>query len=421
MNRQRVAVVASIVLFGLGCSLRNIDRLLRDAPDGGVLPDSAIVSQADANQPCAEDLCAVDVAAFEVHTCAALRDGRVLCWGGNDNAQVSLSAGDVSKVPVEVDIGASANAVAVGGGFSCARLVSGEARCWGSSHSGMLGAGDPPGTNDKFGPRPVIAESDGKPLRDVTAISASRYHTLAISGGRLVGWGEAEGTGNMGFATAEQEVTKARTIASPTPVEFVAAGYDHGCIISQGSVYGFGASYDGQLAGKPSDGGLTAFEPIPATQLGSRKFTKICAGATDSDKYSCGVDTDGKLVCWGNSPAGATGAADTDPHDVMPGVVDVSCTFATTCAITRSGGVYCFGAGDRGQLGRGTVSAPTLEDARKPMAVPDLENVARISVGAQHACAVTRSGAVRCWGANDLYQLGDGTQTDRGSPVKPTL
>ena len=40
-----------------------------------------------------------------------------------------------------------------------------------------------------------------------------------------------------------------------------------------------------------------------------------------------------------------------------------------------------------------------------------------IAAGFYHVCAVTGTGGVRCWGGNDTGQLGDGSTTDRLTPV----
>ena len=42
-------------------------------------------------------------------------------------------------------------------------------------------------------------------------------------------------------------------------------------------------------------------------------------------------------------------------------------------------------------------------------------------VEGSHTCALRRNGDLYCWGKNDLGQLGDGTTTNRTSPVRVTF
>ncbi|GAA4121370.1 chromosome condensation regulator RCC1 [Knoellia locipacati] len=92
----------------------------------------------------------------------------------------------------------------------------------------------------------------------------------------------------------------------------------------------------------------------------------------------------------------------------------VAVGFRHTCALTRTGGVQCWGDNTYGQLGRGTTGAPS---GVAQWVVGLRSGVASLSAGEDHTCAVTTAGAVRCWGSNTWGMLGDGTTIDRSLPV----
>src|SRR5690606_33207328 len=88
---------------------------------------------------------------------------------------------------------------------------------------------------------------------------------------------------------------------------------------------------------------------------------------------------------------------------------------AHSCALREGGGVDCWGANDRGQLGDGTTRGRA-----RAVRVLGVESASAIDSGAAHTCALER-GAVACWGANERGQLGDGTTIDRATPVRLAL
>jgi len=81
-----------------------------------------------------------------------------------------------------------------------------------------------------------------------------------------------------------------------------------------------------------------------------------------------------------------------------------------TCVVLSNGGVRCWGQNNLGQLGDGANS----DRSALPL-INVLTGVTSMTAGLNHACAV-RAGALRCWGLNVSGQLGDGTTTNRNTP-----
>lgn len=72
----------------------------------------------------------------------------------------------------------------------------------------------------------------------------------------------------------------------------------------------------------------------------------------------------------------------------------------------------CWGSNEMGQLGDGTTT-----DRLVPAPVPGLTNVVEVVTTGYHTCARAADMTVRCWGRNEESQLGDGTTINRTAPV----
>jgi alpha-tubulin suppressor-like RCC1 family protein len=74
-----------------------------------------------------------------------------------------------------------------------------------------------------------------------------------------------------------------------------------------------------------------------------------------------------------------------------------------TCAVSNGGMVYCWGKGLQGQLGTGGTPVFT----KGPIALP-IDDGRAVATGEAFSCAA-RARGVKCWGADDHGQLGNGT------------
>ncbi len=82
-----------------------------------------------------------------------------------------------------------------------------------------------------------------------------------------------------------------------------------------------------------------------------------------------------------------------------------------TCALIAGGTVKCWGANNFGQVGDGTD-----EDRSKPVVVKGLAGVKKLVAGQWTTCAWLAKG-VKCWGNNTYGELADGTKTERRRPA----
>ena len=145
--------------------------------------------------------------------------------------------------------------------------------------------------------------------------------------------------------------------------------------------------------------------------------TQISAGAN----HTCAVTTVGGVKCWGSdadaqlgdNAALANKATPVDVSGLTSGVARVSAGGRHTCALTISGGLKCWGTDGSGQLGNDA----SFTNQPTPVDVQGLTSgVSSVSAGANHTCAVTTAGGLKCWGADNFGQLGN----DTALTLKPT-
>jgi alpha-tubulin suppressor-like RCC1 family protein len=134
------------------------------------------------------------------------------------------------------------------------------------------------------------------------------------------------------------------------------------------------------------------------------------------------------LVAWGANHSGQLGDGTTTnrlaPVNALVGAAPLDDTWLSTAvgeghslALTAEGHVYAWGMNDKGQLGDGTTVDRSTPVAVIASGILLGKTVVAIAAGQKHSVALTSDGKIYAWGANDVGQLGDLSESSRSAPV----
>lgn len=152
----------------------------------------------------------------------------------------------------------------------------------------------------------------------------------------------------------------------------------------------------------------------PATAGSSETHSWTVAGG---DPWGWGYNLagqvgDGTAVNRG-TPVAITGQPDVVAVDAGGGPFSQTQGSAHSLALTAGGTVLSWGDNDHGQLGDGTRT-----DRATPVAVANLSAVVAVSAGGDHSLALKSDGTVWAWGNGSGGKLGSGGSADRTTPVQ---
>ena len=131
---------------------------------------------------------------------------------------------------------------------------------------------------------------------------------------------------------------------------------------------------------------------------------------TSGDIWSCGRNNYGQL-------GDGTNVQRTTPAQIsnLPDITSVTTgSSSSTFALKSDGTVWACGLNNYGQLGDGTTTNRTAP----VQVIKGLTGIDSVAAGLYHAVALKSDGTVWTWGRNNYGQLGDGTTTDKLSPVQ---
>ncbi len=362
--------------------------------DAGPDADSPLDAGADSGDG-GVDNSIVQIATGTFFTCARTGGGSVYCWGRNDQGSLgrgSQSSSEATPAPV-VDL-TDAVALALGDRHACARRSSGRVVCWGYSEFG-IGDGT---TMMRLTPTEVVG------LDDAVEIASGQAHTCARRvSGQVVCWG-SNSVGQIGDETTTDRLTPTAVSGLIDAVEIAAGGASTCARRASEQVVCWGSNNRGQLG----DGTTTKRTmPTPVTDL--TDVAEISVGTI----HSCARRASGEVLCWGRNSSGQLGDGTTTSR-TTPGPASISGAVALfagndyTCATQSSGSAFCWGA---------SLQSAVEPHVLTPTQVEGLTDIADLSFNGPTRCALRKSGQVLCWGDNSFYQVGDGTNEKRFTPV----
>ena len=380
----------------------------------------------------------------QIHTCAIDENGALTCWGAAGNGRLGMvlaaedthactDAGetttvDCRKIPTEVNLGTGRSALEVALGFqhTCAVLDDGSLKCWGSNGYGQVGDGS---TTERNTPTRV-ALGDG---RSATGVSLGQQHTCALlDDGSVKCWGvNSQGQTGDGIRNLVQEPYSVTLPSGKTAVAIRGGGNFSCALLNDQSLSCWGSNSFGQLG---NDDTSISATPVGVTLSGDKTPTDAELGLN----HACAILDDNSLVCWGRNHEGQLGVGTGSNESCNFGGNNFNCVKTPTevdlgadrtalavdlgrhhtCAVLDNGSIVCWGENDFGQLGDGTT---TNRNTPVAVTVPGGQKAKAISLGVNVSCATLEDNSVFCWGKNHFGQLLDGTTIDRYAPVRARL
>ena len=351
---------------------------------------------------------AVDLAVGRDHACAIRDDGSIWCWGYNGDGQLATGDNQGSGYALQ-SLASRALSLVAGEGHTCTVTVDGRVECWGWNGWGQLG-------NDGYPFNANTPQDTG--ISGAVAIGGSILHTCAVlANGTAKCWGQNQ-HGEVGTGAASARVSAPADVAGLGSIVQIGAGDGYSCArTAEGKAYCWGSGEDGRLGqtGSTTD----SLDPlVVSVPVGLSAVT----GVSIRNEHACVTLSDGTARCWGKNVDGQLGNGESGLAEAplavvatLGGVVRVATGSRASCALTSSGLIACWGANDKGQLASSGGASPT------PTFLGALPDARGMSLGYDFGCAVQTSGVASCWGDGARGQLGTGAVVPAGSATPVAL
>ena len=337
------------------------------------------------------------------NSCALTEDGEAWCWGANEYCETGVApCSAVVSSPARVPTTLRFREMAPGNEFTCGLALDGAAWCWGRNDLGELGTG----TNaDSQIPAAVTGGHRFVALRGVFS------HVCGLTSvGDVWCWG-SNSRGQLGASDDPRSSSTPLRVRGSQRFVQLEVGEEHSCgLTAAGQAWCWGENSDGESG----DGsGIDRSSPVAVAD--AHVFDALSLGSF----HSCGRKPTGETWCWGWNTNGQVGDGSRVSR-LRPVRISGTDQFVSlhafgwsTCALLANGEARCWGENAEGELGDGTTT-----DRLTPTNTLGSRRFRTLTHGgAFHMCGQSLERVWSCWGWNEWGQIGDGTRTNRLTPV----
>lgn len=275
----------------------------------------------------------------------------------------------------------------------------------------------------------VTARSAETSLTDTAVVAVGlRFSRISAANGGC-GWMEdgtswCWGDGAVGAGSVPTSATPS-AVAGGLHFTGIAAGADHTCALTGGSVYCWGSLYHYGLGfttcppGIPQASGR-CLAPGRVDLAGT--WEHVAVGAMDFAPASCASGPSG-TACWGDYRLARpewTGCQYCGPRLLAATLTGpVALGLYHGCALDAGGRPFCWGNDQYGQLGAPIpapyCSRPSCEWSTTPIAVVTSEHFVDLVAGANFNCGLNAAGQAFCWG--NYHRFAESVEPPGMTPV----
>jgi len=332
--------------------------------------------------------------------------------GSAPSGKVTVKDGSKSLGVRTLTTAFGSKTLGVGEAHACALSTTGAVKCWGRNQNGQLGDGN--GGPGVYTPYPV--QVSGLTSGVIEVVTGDHHSCALTHQGAVKCWGR-NGDGQLGDGSKTDRHTPVQVHGLSSGVMTIAAGSYHTCAITAGGAARcWGSNNTSQIGDL---GSITSDRPLPVEPYGLSSGVADIGGGF---AHSCALLATGAVKCWGRGGRIGDGGSTirygpTQVTGLTAGVAAIAVGGEHSCALTSAGGVKCWGDNPGGQIGDGSTT-----DRLTPVPVVGMSSgVAALAAGGSYnggiTCVVTDTRAGKCWGVNNYGQLGDGTITNRTTPT----